>query len=119
MRTFNQIFPVIVGAACIAALVTPISAGAENTGSDAGFNQMIGEMAGQDTGSGWFDYYVARLDQDIAASEATQPFGAAGPNGPLSGFGGYVAGFMNPDTGSIWFNDYVDTINTEIQQKQQ
>ena len=80
---------------------------------------MIGEMAGRDTGSGWMDYYVTRLNQDIAASEVTQPYGAAGPNGPLDGFNGYVAGFIQPDTGSAWFNNYVDTINAEIQQKQQ
>ena len=119
MKAFKRIFAVIVAASCVAVLATPISAGAEETGSDAGFNQMIGKMAGRDTGSGWMDYYVTRLNQDIAASEVTQPYGAAGPNGPLDGFNGYVAGFIQPDTGSAWFNSYIDTINSEIQQKQQ
>lgn len=119
MKAFKRIFAVIVAASCVAVLATPVTAGAEESGSDAAFNQMIGEMAGRDTGSGWMDYYVTRLNQDIAASEVTQPYGAAGPNGPLDGFNGYVSGFIQPDTGSAWFNTYIDMINAEIQQKQQ
>ncbi len=110
--------PIAAAAACVALLATPIGAGAAESGSDYAFNEMIGTMAGRDTGSGWMDYYVAELNQDIALHDDTQPYGAAGPNGPLDGFNGYVAGFRMPDTGSTWFNNYVDALNFVIQQKQ-
>jgi hypothetical protein len=86
-------------------------------GSDHRFNQMVGEMVGRDTGSGWFDYYVATVNQDIAYKEASEPYGAAGPNGPLAGFDGYLSGFVAPDTGSMWFNDYVDDLSVELKAK--
>ncbi|CAM3332558.1 hypothetical protein [Polaromonas hydrogenivorans] len=105
-------------AACVALVATPISAETAVSGSDHAFNEMVGMMAGQDTGSGWFDYYVEELNQQIALQESTQPYGAAGPNGPLDGFNGYVAGFRMPDTGSMWFNNYVDAVNFVIKQKQ-
>lgn len=111
--------PIAAAAACAALLATPIGAGAAGSGSDYAFNEMIATMAGRDTGSGWFDYYVAELNQQIAFQQDTQPYGAAGPNGPLDGFEGYVAGFRMPDTGSTWFNHYVDEVNFVIKQKQQ
>ncbi len=111
--------PVAAAAALVALSATPIGAGAAESGSDYAFNEMIGTMAGRDTGSGWFDSYVAELNQHIAFQEDTQPYGAAGPNGPLDGFEGYVAGFRTPDTGSTWFNNYVDEVNVVIKQKQQ
>lgn len=111
--------PVAAAAALVALSATPIGAGAAESGSDYAFNEMIGTMAGRDTGSGWFDSYVAELNQQIAFQQDTQPYGAAGPNGPLDGFEGYVAGFRTPDTGSTWFNNYVDEVNVVIKQKQQ
>lgn len=105
-------------AACVALLATPVSAGSAVSGSDHAFNEMLGTMASRDTGSGWFDYYVEELNQQIALQDTTQPYGAAGPNGPLDGFNGYVAGFRMPDTGSTWFNNYVDAVNFVVQQKQ-
>lgn len=106
-------------AACVALGATSIGAETVGSGSDHAFNEMIGTMAGRDTGSGWLDYYVEELNQQIALQESMQPYGAAGPNGPLDGFNGYVAGFRMPDTGSTWFNNYVDEINYVIKQKQQ
>ncbi|ABM36359.1 hypothetical protein [Polaromonas naphthalenivorans] len=106
-------------AACVALVATPVSAETDVSGSDHAFNEMIGMMAGRDTGSGWLDYYVEELNQQIAFQESMQPYGAAGPNGPLDGFNGYVAGFRMPDTGSTWFNNYVDAVNSVIKQKQQ
>ena len=111
--------PIAAAAACVALLATPIGAGASESGSDHAFNEMIGTMAGRDTGSGWMDYYVAELNKDIALHDGTQPYGAAGPNGPMDGFNGYIAGFRMPDTGSTWFNNYVDALNFVIKQKQQ
>ena len=112
--------PIAAAAACVALLLaTPIGAGAAESGSDHAFNEMIGTMAGRDTGSGWLDYYVAELNQQIALQQDTQPYGAAGPNGPFDGFEGYVAGFRMPDTGSTWLNHYVDEVNFVIKQKQQ
>lgn len=109
----------ITVAACVAATAIPITAGAAEPGSDLAFNEMISTMAGRDSGSGRFDYYVAVLNQEIALRDATQPFGAAGPNGPLDGFSGYIAGFQMPDSGSTWFNDYVDAVNMAIKEKQE
>ena len=119
MKVSKLILAPVAAAACVAIAATQIGAGAAESGSDQAFNEMVGQMAGLDTGSGWFDYYVAVLNQEIALQEDAQPFGAAGPNGPLDGFGGYVAGFRMPDTGSTWFNNYVDAVNIVIKQKQQ
>jgi hypothetical protein len=110
--------PIAVAAACAALLAMPANAEPPVSGSDHAFNEMLGTMAGRDTGSGWFDYYVEELSQQIAYQDSTQPYGAAGPNGPLDGFNGYVAGFKMPDTGSTWFNNYVDAVNFVVQQKQ-
>lgn len=119
MKVSKLILPPIAAAACVAIVATQIGAGAAESGSDQAFNEMIGQMAGRDTGSAWFDNYVAELNQQIAFHEGTQPFGAAGPSGPVDGFEGYVSGFRMPDTGSTWFNNYVDAINLVIKQKQQ
>lgn len=108
----------LVAALCLGLVATPMTAGAALSGSDSAFNEMLGGMGGRDTGSVWFDYYVAELNQQIADSEASQPYGAAGPNGPLDGFNGYVAGFRMPDTGSAMFNNYVDSVNAVIRAKQ-
>lgn len=118
MKALKPIFSPIAVAACVALLANPMLAVAAGSGSDHAFNEMIGEMASRDTGSGWFDYYVAELNQQIAHREGTEPYGAAGPNGPLDGFGGYLAGFQMPDTGSTWFNNYVDAVNIVIKHKQ-
>lgn len=101
--------------ACVGMLAMPA---APYAADDQAFNQMLGTMAGRDTGSGWFDYYVERLNQELAFKAGSDAFGAAGPGGPLTGFEGYVAGFRAPDTGSRWLNSYVDALNRLIQEKQ-
>lgn len=106
-------------AALCTALMVPWGAHAGASGSDEAFNQMLGTMESRDTGSGWFDYYVETLNQDIAFMQTTEAYGAAGPSGPLDGFNGYVAGFRAPDTGSRWMNGYVDAVNRVIREKQQ
>lgn len=103
-------------AACIALSAMPV---ATHAADDDSFNRMLGTMVTQDTGSGWFDYYVENLNQELAFKAGTEAFGAAGPNGPFDGFNGYVAGFRAPDTGSQWFNGYVDAVNHVIREKQQ
>lgn len=103
-------------AACLALSAVPV---ATHAADDYSFNRMLGAMAARDTGSGWFDYYVGRLNQELAFRSGTEAFGAAGPNGPFDGFNGYVAGFRVPDTGSQWFNSYVDAVNHVIQEKQE
>lgn len=110
-----------MGAACCASLLLwPLAAAsADGSGSDAAFNSMVSELAGRDTGSMWFDYYVETLNQEIAARDAQEPYGVAGPSGPLSGFDGYVANFVQPDTGSAWFNNYVDNLNRYLREKEQ
>jgi len=118
MKTSKLTVTPLAVALCVGLVATPIVAGAADSGSDSAFNQMLGGMAGRDTGSGWFDYYVAELNQQIAGGEGSQPYGAAGPSGPLDGFNGYVAGFRMPDTGSTMFNNYVDAVNAVIQDKQ-
>lgn len=118
MKISKLISTPIVVAAYVTIMAIPIGAGAAESGSDQAFNEMIGMMAGRDTGSGWMDYYVAVLNQQIALQQDTQPYGAAGPSGPLDGFGGYVASFRMPDTGSTLFNNYVDGVNNVIKQKQ-
>jgi hypothetical protein len=89
------------------------------SGSDAAFDHMVGTMSGRDTGSLWFDYYLAELNQDIAAKDDREPYGAAGPEGPVSGFDGYVNSFLPPDTGSMWLNHYVDSVNRDIWEHRQ
>lgn len=105
--------------ACLAVVAAPINAAEFDSGSDHAFDQMVGTMANRDTGSGWFDYYVEVLNQEIAMFQSTEAYGAAGPSGPLNGFEGYISGFRMPDTGSAWFNSYVDAVNHVIQEKQQ
>jgi hypothetical protein len=118
MKISKLISTLIAVAACITTVAIPIATRAAEPGSDQAFNEMISTMAGRDTGSERFDYYVAVLNQEIALHDATQPFGAAGPNGPLDGFSGYIAGFQMPDSGSTWFNNYVDAVNVVIKEKQ-
>ncbi|MDQ3058812.1 MAG: hypothetical protein M3R45_04725 [Pseudomonadota bacterium] len=119
MKASKLISMPVAAAMCVALSASPIGAGAAESGSDQAFNEMIGTMAPQDTGSKWFDHYVAELNQQIALQQETQPYGAAGPEGPLDGFNGYVAGFRMPDTGSKWFNNYLEALNLEIRQRQQ
>lgn len=107
------------GLAVLALSGISVSAGAAGSGSDAAFDQLVGSMAARDTGSTWFDYYVESLNQQIAFNDSTEPYGAAGPHGPLDGFNGYVAGFRTPDSGSMLFNNYVDAVNRVIKLKQQ
>lgn len=116
MRALKLILTPI--ATCLALWAAPLGAATVGSGSDYAFNEMLGSMASRDTGSGWFDYYVSTLNQEMAYQDGTQAYGAAGPSGPLDGFSGYVAGFRMPDTGSTWFNDYVDAVNFVIEQKQ-
>lgn len=100
-------------------LLWPVAASSTNaSGSDAAFNSVVSDMAGRDTGSMWFDYYVEALNQDIAAKHAEEPYGVAGPSGPLSGFDGYVGNFGTLDTGSVWFNNYVDNLNRYLREKE-
>lgn len=103
------------------ALLLPASAHAEApaSGSDFAFNEMVLEMAGRDTGSMWFDYYVETVNQEIAFKADEEPYGAVSPEGPLSGFDGYVASFIPPDTGSMWFDAYVDNVNRLLRDKEE
>ena len=110
-RAFKLIAPI----ACALLWTAPVAIAAD--GSDSGFNQMIGEMAGRDTGSGWFDYYVVTVNQEIAYKETGEPYGAAGPSGPLTGFDGYLSSFVPPDSGSMWFNEYVDSVAQDLKAK--
>lgn len=108
----------ISAAAGAVLLLWPAAASTAPGGSDSAFNSMVSEMAGRDTGSMWFDYYVESVNQDIAAKSAVEPFGVAGPNGPVAGFDGYVSSFYSLDTGSIWFNNYVDSVNRQLREKE-
>ena len=117
MKTTTQTL-IASGLAALALLGTPLSAQAIESGSDRAFDQLMGTMAARDTGSAWFDDYVGVLNQHIAQLNGSEPYGAAGPGGPVDGFNGYVGGFMAPDTGSKQFNDYVDAVNRVIQYKQ-
>ena len=110
-RGFKLLAPLAVALMC----ATPVTMAAD--GSDSGFNRVVGEMGGRDTGSGWFDYYVETVNQQIAYQDTSEAFGAAGPNGPLQGFDGYLWGFIKTDTGSMWFNDYVDDVSTDLKAK--
>ena len=121
MKSAKALFltPILSVASCAVLLFAPVTASADAGVSDAAFNQMVMEMSGRDTGSMWFDYYVETLNQEIAFREGTEPYGAAGPNGPVAGFDGYMAGFIPPDTGSIWFNTYVDNLSRLLRDKEQ
>ena len=104
-------------ATCALLLPAPAQADAEASGSDFAFNEMVLEMAGRDTGSMWFDYYVETVNQEIAFKATEEPYGAVSPDGPVSGFDGYVASFIPPDTGSIWFDTYVENVNRLLRDK--
>jgi hypothetical protein len=52
----------------------------------------MGSMAARDTGSAWFDGYVGQINQQIAAQNALEAYGAAGP----SGSAGATAGIPMP-----------------------
>lgn len=108
-RGLKLLAPLAVALMC----ATPVAMAAD--GSD--FNRVARESVGQDTGSGWFDYYVATVNQQIAYLDATEAYGAAGPNGPAQGFDGYLGSFVKIDTGSIWFNDYVDDLGMDMKAK--
>lgn len=120
MKNFKTSFvaPMLSVAASAVLLCSPITAGADTSVSDSAFNQMVQEMVGRDTGSMWFDYYVERLNQEIAARADEEPYGVAGPNGPVSGFDGYMSSFIPPDTGSTLFNNYVDNLNRVLREKE-
>lgn len=107
-----------VAATCCAVTfgITPASAAPTN---DQSFNEYLGLMASTDTGSQWFNYYVAETNQAIAAKSATEEYGVAGPNGPMAGFDGYLAGFRSPDSGSAAFNEYVDAVNMQIRERRE
>ncbi|MEH6629146.1 MAG: hypothetical protein V7739_22165 [Motiliproteus sp.] len=105
-----------IGAIYTLMVATPMIA--TEGGSGQAFNQMLGTMMSRDTGSMWFDRYVDTLNQELAEKDSIEPFGAAGPEGPVTGFEGYVKNFSMPDTGSVWLNGYVHEINHVIQQKQ-
>lgn len=102
--------------AVLSAALPATSFAAEGEGSDSAFNEMVQEMAGRDTGSRWVDAYVEMVNHQIAAA-GDEPYGAAGPSGPLAGFDGYVAGFSGTDTGSMWFNSYVDSVKQTLKAK--
>ena len=120
MKSAKTLFltPILSVASCAVMLFSPVAASADTGVSDATFNQMVMEMAGRDTGSMWFDYYVETLNQEIAFRDGTEPYGAAGPNGPVAGFDGYMASFIPPDTGSIWFDTYVDNLGRLLREKE-
>lgn len=119
MRTnklrFKAVFAVLAGAALLSFPSSSVLA--EPSGSDHAFNEMVQEMIGRDTGSMWFDYYVEAVNQEIAAKETEEPYGAAGPSGSLTGFDDYVEGFVSPDTGSMWFDNYVDSVQRLLKDK--
>lgn len=113
---FTPLVAVLAGAVLLTS-PSPNAFAADVSGSDYYFNEMVQEMAGRDTGSLWFDYYVEGLNQQIAAKSIEEPYGAAGPSGPLSGFDGYLSGFTSPDTGSMWFDSYVDRLHQVLKAK--
>lgn len=114
--SFRPVIAVLAGAALLSFPSVSVLA-AEPSGSDEAFNEMVQEMVGRDTGSMWFDYYVEAVNQQIAAKEIDEPYGAAGPSGPLTGFDDYVAGFVSQDTGSMWFDSYVDSVQHLLKDK--
>lgn len=95
----------------------PSALAASGTVSDTAFNEMVLDMASQDSGSQWFDAYVERINHQIAAWDAEQPYGAAGPSGPVSGFDAYLSGFAAPDTGEVWFGIYLDNLRRTMKAK--
>lgn len=109
---------VAAGLTALSLSALSLTAGAAGSGSDQAFDQLVGNMAARDTGSTWFDYYVESVNQEIAYHHTSEPYGAAGPSGPLDGFNGYVSGFKAPDSGSMMFNNYVDAVNRVIKLKQ-
>jgi len=113
---FTPLVAVLVAAGLMTSM-SPSAFAADVSGSDFYFNEMVQKMAGRDTGSMWFDYYVESVNQQIAAMENEEPYGAAGPSGPLKGFDGYLGNFVNPDTGSMWFNSYVDNVRQDLKAK--
>jgi hypothetical protein len=104
--------------ATLALAGAPLSSQA-GSGSDYAFDQLMGTMAARDTGSTWFDGYVEMVNQHVAYLNNSEPYGAAGPSGPIDGFNSYVAGFRETDSGSRLFNNYVDAVNRVIRQKQE
>ena len=116
-RTAYNLFAISLSALTLAAAL-PAHAESADIGSDQAFNQLVGTWAARDGGSQAFDAYVEELNQEIAYRNATEPYGAAGPSGPLDSFNGYVNGFLAPDSGSQQFNNYVDAVNRVIQHKQ-
>lgn len=118
MKNARPLFASLASALTFSLLTAaPPTLGAAAT--DSAFNQMVGTMTGRDTGSQWFDYYVDTLNQEIASRAGEEPFGAAGPTGPVSGFDAYLGRFVPPDTGSMWFNAYVDELNRQLQDRKQ
>lgn len=95
----------------------PSALAASGTVSDTAFNEMVLDMASQDSGSQWFDAYVERINHRIAAWDTEQPYGAAGPSGPVSGFDAYLSGFAAPDTGEVWFGIYLDNLRRTMKAK--
>lgn len=111
-KRLSMIWAVLAAMLGVLLLLAPLpSALAENgTVSDSAFNEMVLDMASQDSGSQWFDAYVERVNHQIAARDIEEPYGAAGPSGPLSGFDAYLSGFAAPDTGAVWFGIYLDNL---------
>lgn len=116
-KSFLTSLVVVLAAAGLVTSTSPNAFAADVSGSDFYFNEMVQKMVGRDTGSMWFDYYVESVNQQIAAMENEEPYGAAGPTGTLKGFDGYLGSFVNPDTGSIWFNNYVDNVRNDLKAK--
>lgn len=118
-RTTQKFIAANLAALALSGISLSAGAAGAGSGSDYAFDQLMGSMAARDTGSAWFDSYVEIVNQQVAFQRTSEPYGAAGPNGPLDGFNGYVAGFRTPDTGSMLFNNYVDAVNRVIKIKQQ
>lgn len=116
-KSFFTPLVAVLAAAGLMTSMSPSTFAADMSGSDYAFNEMVQEMAGRDTGSMWVDYYVENLNQQIAARENAEPYGAAGPSGPLKGFDGYLGSFVSPDTGSMWFDTYVDNVRHDLKAK--
>lgn len=117
MNTGRSMLTLVVALTAIMTVYALPQAQAQS-GSDTAFDHMVGTLSGRDTGSLWFEYYVAELNQDIASKDAREAYGAAGPEGPVIGFDGYVNSFLPPDTGSMWLNNYVDSVNRDIWEHQ-
>ena len=113
-----RIVSTLLGAALFSTVPVAAADAASEPVSDDSFNAMVLDMSGQDTGSAWFDYYVETVNQQIAFKNDEEPFGAAGPSGPVAGFDGYVARFIEPDTGSLWFDLYVDSVQRALRARE-